>query len=98
MFAPTRDDDVDPKDKAVVTSAELGDIVHGVIEALPDHSVGSIRKLYAEMRQAGQSYRENAIRNAADDLIVSGRLKEVPGKRGATGYRAISTAAQESAS
>ena len=96
LFAPNdHGEDVDPKDKAVVTSVELGDIVHDVIAALPDHFVGSMRKLFAEMRQAGQSYRENAIRNATDDLIVAGRLKEGPGKRGATGYRAVSTAAHE---
>ncbi len=103
FVAPTHDeddenDDRPPADKVNVTSAELADIVYHVIDALPDHTVGSQRKLYAEMRQAGQAFRENAIRSAADDLLVTGRLREVPGKRGSTGFQTISTAAQKASS
>lgn len=95
LFAPNQDDDDSPKDQQGVSLAELCDIVHQVIAGLPDQLVASSRKLFAEMRQAGQSFRENAIRNAVDDLIVAGRLREVPGKRGATGYLAVLTAAQD---
>jgi hypothetical protein len=100
LFAPREGDDNgnDPSDKQSVTSAELGDIVHEVITGLPDQTAPSMRKLCAEMRAAGQAFREHSIRMAVDDLLVAGRLTEVPGKRGATGYRAVLTAAQESSS
>ena len=96
FFAP-KDDDESPADKQTVTLAQLGDIVHDVVGALPDHTVSSQRKLFAEIRKAGQPFREGAIRNAVDDLIVAGRLAETSGKRGATGYRAILTAAATAA-
>ena len=76
--------------------AELADIVHDVITALPDHTVASARMLFAEMRKAGQPFRDTSIRSAVDDLLVAGRLTEVAGKRGAKGYRAVLTASQES--
>jgi len=95
FYAPKDDDNDKAADQQTVTSAQLADIVHEVITALPDQSVESLRKLFAEMRKAGQAFREHAIRNAIDDLLVVGRLREAPGKRGATGYRAVSTAAQE---
>ncbi|MGZ7036122.1 MAG: hypothetical protein ACXVIQ_12995 [Ilumatobacteraceae bacterium] len=93
FYAPRSDEE--PAGKQTVTSAELGDIVHEVVTARPDHAVPSLRELYAEMRKAGQAFREHAIRNAVDDLLVAGRLAETKGKRGATGYRAVPTAAQE---
>lgn len=93
FYAPRGDDE--PAGKQTVTSAELGDIVHEVVTARPDHTVPSLRELYAEMRKAGQAFREGAIRNVVDDLVVAGRLAETKGKRGATGYRVIPTAAQE---
>ena len=55
FFAP-KDDDDDPP--TTTRHAELGDIVHDVIAALPDHTVSSLRKLFAEMRKAGQRVRE----------------------------------------
>jgi hypothetical protein len=79
-----------------VTPADLGDITHAVIAALPDRTVGSLRRLFAEMRNAGQPFRESSIRMAVDDLMVTGRVVEVPGKRGAQGYQAVVTAARDS--
>ena len=72
--------------------AELADIVHDVIAALPDHTVASVRMLFAEMRKAGHPFPDTSVRDALDDLLVAGRLIEVPGKRGAKGYRAVLTA------
>ena len=89
FFAPKDDDQ--PADNA----AEVVDIVYDVVAALPDRTVSSLRALFAEMRKAGHQFREAKIRDAVDDLIVAGHLAETPGKRGATGYRAILTAAQE---
>ena len=72
--------------------------MYDVIAALPEHTVASARMLYAEMRKAGQLFRDASVRAAVDDLIVAGRLIEVSGKRGAKGYRAVLTASQESCS
>ena len=90
FFAPKDDDQ--PADEA----AGLADTVYDVIAALPDHAVTSSRMLFAEIRKAGHQLRDAHVRDAVDDLIVIGRLIEVSGKRGAKGYRAVSTASQES--
>jgi hypothetical protein len=66
---------------------DLADIVYEVIGAEPDHRVDSMRKLYAAMRKAKHAFREKAIRDAVDDLVIEGSLREVPQKRGAVGYR-----------
>ena len=95
FFAPKDDEDKSPPAQ-VVSSAELADIVHDVIAALPDHTVASARMLFAEMRKAGHPFRDTSIRQAVDDLLVAGRLTEVAGKRGAKGYQAVLTASQES--
>jgi hypothetical protein len=92
FFAPNDDDQ--PADKDSGTG--ITDIVYEVITALPDHTVASQRVLYAEIRKAGHQLRETKIRDTVDDLIVAGLLVEIPGKRGATGYQAVLTAAQES--
>jgi hypothetical protein len=92
FYAP-RDDDDDDDQKQTFTLEDVGNIVHDVIYAQPDHTVESLRKLYAAMRQSGQGFRENAIRKAVDDLVLAGRCDEVSGRRGATGYRAKSPAA-----
>jgi hypothetical protein len=68
---------------------ELTDAVHAVIAALPGQHVPSERELFAQMRKAGWQVRENVIRAAVDDLIVSHRLAETTGKRGAKGYRVV---------
>ncbi|MCV7436071.1 hypothetical protein H7K35_02515 [Mycobacterium seoulense] len=93
LYAPK--DEQDDAPAGTVTLPELGDIVHQVIAALPNHTVDSLRKLYAAMRQADQPFRENSIKMAVDDLVIAGRLNEVRGKRGATGYQAVTTAAGE---
>lgn len=89
-------DPVGPGDKLTVTSNELADLVYEVLAALPDRTVRSQRELFALMRTSGHPFREGAMRGAVDDLIVTGRLIEVPGKRGARGYRAVLTAARGS--
>ena len=93
FFAPKDDED---KAGQVFKLAEVADIVYDVIAALPDHTVASARMLYAEMRRAGQLFRDTSIRSAVDDLLVAGRLTEMAGKRGAKRYRAVLTASQES--
>jgi hypothetical protein len=98
MFYAPRDDNEGPEGQQCgVTLVELHEIVYQVVAALPDRTVGSQRQLFAAMRQAGQPFREGSIRMAVDDLLLVGRLVEVPGKRGATGYQAVSTAARTAA-
>lgn len=83
-FYPPKDDDAPP-----AAGTDHPALVHAAIEALPGQSVGSMRLLYAEMRKAGHALRDSAVRAAVDDLIVEGRLAEVPGSRGARGYKII---------
>jgi hypothetical protein len=90
FFAPKDDEGA----AGVVTSAELADIVYDVIHALPDHRVMSTDLLFAEIRKAGQRFRQTAIRDVVADLIVGGRLVELLGKRGARGYETVSTSSQ----
>ena len=88
FFAPKDDDRPAENDPA----AELADIVHEVIAALPDHAVMSARMLFAEIRKAGHRFTDNKVRCAVDDLLVADRIVEVPGQRGAKGYQAVTTA------
>jgi hypothetical protein len=55
-----------------------------------------MRMLFAEIRKAGHQIRDNDVRDAVDDLLVTGRLIELLGKRRAKGFTAVSTASQES--
>ena len=88
FFAPKDDDRPAENDPA----AELADIVHDVIAALPGHAVRSARMLFAEIRKAGHQFTDNKVRCAVDDLLVADRIVEVPGQRGAKGYQAVTTA------
>lgn len=90
-----RDDDKPARDvqQPTFTTMQLADIVYRVISDQPDQTVGSLRGVFAAMRLAGQTFRESSIRLAVDTLVLAGRLVEVPGKRNAIGYRAVSTAA-----
>ena len=73
-------------------AAELADIVHDVIVALPEHRAASVRLLLAQMRKSGHKFTNAKVGNAIDDLIVAGRLVELRGQRGAKGYQAVTTA------
>ncbi|MCV7241188.1 hypothetical protein H7J83_00175 [Mycobacterium mantenii] len=95
FFAPKDDDDAPAPAKGKDYSAELADAVYDVIAALPDHTVASMELLYAEMRKAGHQFRQAAVRDAVADLRVAKRVTEVDGKRGAKGYRAVLTPAQD---
>lgn len=91
-----RAEDIAPPDaKETFTIVELADIMHRVITDQPDHSVASRNKIYAAMRLKGQTFRTASMAQAVDVLVLSGRLAEVPGKRNAMGYRAISSVSQQ---
>jgi hypothetical protein len=65
FFAPKDDDQPSVDDDM---AAGLADTIHGVIAALPEHTVGSLRRLFAELRKAGHRVREGVVRDAVDDL------------------------------
>lgn len=85
-FYPPAEDDA-PKSGS--TAADNADAVYAVIDALPKNTVASMRLLYAQVRKAGHTLRDSVIRSAVDDLIVDGRVTEVPGRRGARGYKTV---------
>lgn len=89
FYAPRTDNTGETAQQLAVSQDELRDIVHRVVAELPEKTVSSMRKLRAEMRVAGQRFRDESIRSAVDDLVVQGRLVEMPGRRGATQYRAV---------
>jgi hypothetical protein len=95
MFFAPKQDDGQPSDND--PAAELADIVQGVIAALPDRTAESMRLLYAAMRKAGHKFTNANVGDAVDDLIVSGRLVEVPGKNRARGYQAVASASDGAA-
>ncbi len=92
LYAPEPDEE-----KSSDCTSCLTDVVYEVILALPEQSVKSTVLLSAAVRAAGHQYRDKAIRDAAADLVIAGRLVEVFGKRGAKGYQvAAATSAQPS--
>jgi hypothetical protein len=92
MFYPPKPDDQPTTAKS--EADEIAETVWQVITALPDRTAGSLRALYAQMRKAGHQFTEEKAHDAVDDLIADGRLREVPGKRGAQGFQAVTTAAE----
>jgi hypothetical protein len=85
FYAPRDDDEPKSGDPA----ADQAAAVLSVIDGLPNNSVASMRLLYAEMRKAGHNLRDGNVRGAVDDLLVAGQLTEIPGKRGARGYKSL---------
>ena len=89
FWAPSDDDD--PADRADGTDSQLLATVYDLIAALPDRTVASRRDLFAQMRLAGNRYRDNDVRDAVDDLVAAGRLTEIDGKNRATGYKVVAS-------
>lgn len=79
-----------PDDEPISKSDPYREAKEAILRALadqPEQSVPSMRKLEALIREAGYAVRRGSLQGPADGLVVSGRLEEVPGGRGATGYR-----------
>lgn len=76
--------------------AEAKTKVLEVLADQPEQAVESMRKLEALVREAGYKLARGALAEPVDGLVVTGKLEEVPGRRGATGYRIA--AGQESVS
>jgi len=95
-FWPPKDDDTCGVDgvKKGWSTLEIAEMIYEIVAAEPDGAVKSRRDLFGKMRQAGNAFRNEVMRDAADILVVSGRLAEIPGRRGATGYRVVSTASR----
>jgi hypothetical protein len=69
--------------------AEAKKAILEVIAAQPEQSVESGRKLEALMKEAGFKLQKGSLNAPCDGLVVTGRLEEIPGKRGGTGYRIV---------
>lgn len=67
----------------------LADEIYRVLVALPDHTAKSGRDLRAAMRDAGLKFSTDSALAAFDDLVFQGRVKEIPGRHKAIGYRAV---------
>ncbi len=93
FYAPKQDDPA--SDGSGGSGERLADIVADLITGMPDGKVDSFRLLLAELRKAGHQFRDVAVRDAIDDLIVAGRLQEFQGKRGARGLGTVSTASEK---
>lgn len=65
--------------------------VFTAIAETQDRTVASKRALRAQLRLADAGLRNTRIDECVDELVACGRLREVPGKRGACGYEAVST-------
>ncbi|MCV7207037.1 hypothetical protein H7J75_00040 [Mycolicibacterium canariasense] len=87
LYAPQNDEPVIGLADALDNTT---DIVLTTIDAQPDHAVKSARTLFAALRQSGHQIRDELVRNALDDLVLARRLIEIPGARGARGYRTAS--------
>ncbi|OBG42691.1 hypothetical protein A5672_10935 [Mycobacterium alsense] len=100
FYAPRAGDQPDDgQDGPAATGvdSQLAEDVWEVIAAQPDRTVGSLRKLYAQMRKAGKQFTESEARTAVEDLVADDRLAEVRGRGGAQGYQAIVSSAAASA-
>lgn len=99
FWAPREGDDVaggESTEKKRFPLTEIADMIHAIVAAEPDGTIKSRRDLFAKMRDAGNLFRDEVMRSAADMLVVSGRLAEIPGRRGGTGYKASPSASQTS--
>lgn len=85
LYAPKAADDT--AGQLVDNMSTTADTVLAVIADQPDQTVKSARTLFAALRQAGHQIRDEAVRDALADLILAGRVTEIPGSRGARGYR-----------
>jgi hypothetical protein len=86
-FYPPKEVDPDAQDSDAAPS--LADEIHQVLAALPDLTAKSGRDLRAAMRDAGLKFSTDSALAAFDDLVFQGRVKEIPGKNKAVGYRAV---------
>ncbi len=82
--------DTTPDDEPISKLDPYREAKEAILRALadqPEQAVPSMRKLEALVREGGYQVTRGALQGPADGLVVTGRLEEVPGGRGATGYR-----------
>lgn len=84
FWAPKDDEAAEP-----AATAALPEVVYEVIAAQDNRTVDTSRNLHALMRLAGHSVKYSALADAVADLVVTGRLRQVDGNRGAKGYYAV---------
>jgi hypothetical protein len=92
LYAPT---EMSEQQGTESGSGALADLVHEVIAGLDGQRVASERELLAQVRRAGHSARNTAVKDALDDLLAEGRLVEVRGPNNRRGYRVHPGASQD---
>lgn len=90
FLAPAEGQEREQVGAADEARCQLVDAVHEVISEMPEQMAPSERQLFAAMRAAGHSARNTVIKEAMDDLIVSGRIERFPYGRGIA-YRTSSS-------
>ena len=75
----------------------LADEIYQILLGMPDCKVDSGRHLWALMRDSGTKFTNTAARDAVDDLLLAGRIVEIPGRHKAVGYRAVVSESSASA-
>ncbi|RAV00822.1 hypothetical protein DQP58_00075 [Mycobacterium colombiense] len=98
FYAPKDDangTDSESLSAVIATGFALADLIWNLIHAQPDHTIGSVRKLQAALRDSGEQHRDAKVAEELDDLVYAGRLVEVAGLRGAKGYRTTAAHAKD---
>lgn len=87
QWHPPADTAPDADAAATDPYAEAKQKILDALAAQPEQSVESMRKLEAIVREAGYKLARGALTEPVEGLVVTGKIEEIPGKRGATGYR-----------
>ena len=92
FFPPKSDED----SQADVTdpASEMADAIYRVLNAMPDRTAESTRKLFAAMREEGIKFTNTSARNALDDLVHAHRIVEITGKNNSVGYQVAKSASE----
>ena len=68
-----------------------------MIDTQPENKVDSQRMLVAAMRASGEKFTDTDVYAAVDDLMITGRVKEITGPRKSRGFQTLPTAAGSAA-
>jgi hypothetical protein len=84
VFPPNPDRNGDGDYEAPGTS--LADEIYNAVWNEPGHTVESQRAMFALLRTSGQQFRNTEARDTLDDMVATGQLLKVTGRRGVCGF------------
>ena len=87
---------VDPGAAKAAEWTEFMECVRATIAAQPDRTIKSCNALYSALRKSGHAFADSKVDMAVAGLESEGRLKEIGGPRNAKGYRATTSAKDDS--